>query len=138
MPMKKILFLLSLVIVTLAPIKNTFAEEILPQPDNKFLQKMMPPKPDWVKLLKLDDVQKEQFKAIQAESQPQIQAIIQQIATLRQQMDNIRADDEKKLQSILNENQQVKFNKIKTRMAKQHRKPQPREERKKRFKMGEM
>ena len=136
--MNKILFLLSLAIVTLAPIKNTFAEEILPQTDNKFLQKMMPPKPDWVKLLKLDDMQKEQFKAIQAESRPQIEAIRQQIATLHQQIDNIRVDDEKKLQAILNESQQAKFNKIKARMAKQHRKPQQREERKKRFKMGEM
>lgn len=131
--MKKFLFVL--VFALLLPLKIIYAEEKLPQPDGQFMQR---PQQNWEKVLKLDDTQKAQFEAIKAESRPQVQAIMQQIATLRQQLDNIRADDEKKLQAILNESQQAKFNKIKARSAKQHKRPQPREERRKRFKMGEI
>ena len=137
--MKRILFILAMTTIMVSSISTTLAKENLPPPnDNKFSQKLHDPRQDWAKLLKLDDAQKAQFDAIQSASRPQIEAIRQQIATLQQQIDNIRADDEKKLQAILTENQQIKFDKIKARIAKRHKRPQSREERKKRFKMGEM
>ena len=92
---------------------------------------------DWGKKLKLNDEQKRQLDAIYAESQPQIEALKEQMKTLRQQMDNIRADDEKKIRAILDEKQAAKFDKIQERKAKQNRQMQPRVERRNRFKMRE-
>lgn len=92
---------------------------------------------DWVKKLKLTDMQKAQLDAIYAESRPQIETLKQQMITLRQQMANIRAEDEKKIRAILDEKQAAKFDKIQARFTKQNRAPQPRHERRQRFKMRE-
>ena len=92
---------------------------------------------DWAQKLKLSEVQKTQLQAIYAESRPQLDAIKQQMATLRQQMENIRAADEKKIRAILDEKQAAKFDKMQVRFAKQNRPPQPRDERRHRFKMRE-
>lgn len=90
---------------------------------------------DWVKKLQLNDEQKAAYNAIRQESEPQMQALRQQISTLRQQMENIYADNNKKLRAILDEKQAAKFDKIQARIAKQNRQPQPRAERQNRFKM---
>ena len=138
--MKKILCL-SLAVVALAAAAlmpaNAEQTENLPPVNKKFFPEMKQPQPNWTKMLKLDEQQQAQLETIRAESQPQIQAIMQQIETLHQQMANIRSDDEQKLRAILNEKQLAKFEKLKTREAKHHRKPQPRAERSQRFKRGE-
>lgn len=90
---------------------------------------------DWSKKLKLNDEQKKQLEAIYTASQPQKNALREQMKTLHQQMDNIRAAEEEKIRAILDEKQAAKFAKIQERMQKQNRRPQPRNERRNRFKM---
>lgn len=103
----------------------------------KYFPEMRQKSPDWARQLKLSDEQKKQLDAIYAESRPQIQAIMQQIETLHQQMQNIRQADEQKIRTILSEKQLAKFEKIQGRMNKNKRLPQPRSERSLRFKMPE-
>lgn len=134
--MKKILLVALLICLPLVCFAADKISEA-PQHNKKFFPEMRQPKPDWAKLLKLDDAQKEQFEAIKAKSRPQTEALMTQIETLHRQMAEIRTEDEKQLRAILNEKQLAKFDKFKAREAKQHRRPQPREERRRRFKMGE-
>lgn len=90
---------------------------------------------DWSKKLKLNNEQKKQLAAIYAASQPQKNALQEQIADLRRQMDNIYTEDEIKIRAILDEKQMAKFDKIQKRIQKQKRRLQPRTEHHNRFKM---
>ena len=78
-----------------------------------------PEKPiDWKSELDLSVAQKAQVDEIYAQSRDKVKSLIQQIDSLHQEIAETRESDDLKIRTLLNEKQQIKFDKIKARIQK--------------------
>ena len=73
---------------------------------------------NWSKELDLSKEQKVQLKEIYDQSHEKIKSLMQQIDTLHREIANIHKEDDAKVRMLLNEKQQIKFDKIQARKNK--------------------
>lgn len=73
---------------------------------------------NWSKELNLSKEQKVQLKEIYDQSHEKIKSLMQQIDTLHREIANIHKEDDAKVRMLLNEKQQIKFDKIQARKNK--------------------
>lgn len=73
---------------------------------------------NWSKELDLNKAQQDKVKEIYAQSHEKIKSLMQQIDTLHREIANIRQNDDEQIRTLLNEKQQVKFDKVQARLNK--------------------
>lgn len=73
---------------------------------------------NWSKELDLNKAQQAKVKEIYAQSHEKIKSLMQQIDTLHREIANIRQNDDEQIRTLLNEKQQVKFDKVQARLNK--------------------
>lgn len=73
---------------------------------------------NWNKELDLSKEQQAQVKEIYNQSHEKIKSLMTQIDTLHREIANIHKEDEAKIRTLLNEKQQIKFDKVQMRMNK--------------------
>lgn len=73
---------------------------------------------NWSKELDLNKAQQAKVKKIYAQSHEKIKSLMQQIDTLHREIANIRQNDDEQIRTLLNEKQQVKFDKVQARLNK--------------------
>ncbi len=73
---------------------------------------------NWSKELDLSKEQKVQLKEIYDQSHEKIKSLMQQIDTLHREIANIHKEDDAKVRMLLNEKQQIKFDKVQARKNK--------------------
>lgn len=71
---------------------------------------------NWKKELDLNKEQQAQVKEIYNQSHDKIKSLMTQIDTLHQEIANVRQEDEAKIRTLLNEKQQIKFDKLQMRL----------------------
>ena len=75
---------------------------------------------NWSEELKLNKEQKAQVAEIYNQSHEKIKSMMEQIDVLHHEIANVRNEDDDKIRALLDEKQQVKFDKIKVRMNKKN------------------
>lgn len=73
---------------------------------------------NWSKELDLNKAQQAKVKEIYTKSHEKIKSLMQQIDTLHREIANIRQNDDEQIRTLLNEKQQVKFDKVQARLNK--------------------
>ena len=73
---------------------------------------------NWSKELDLNKAQQAKVKEIYTQSHEKIKSLMQQIDTLHREIANIRQNDDEQIRTLLNEKQQVKFDKVQARLNK--------------------
>lgn len=73
---------------------------------------------NWSKELDLNKAQQAKVKEIYSQSHEKIKSLMQQIDTLHREIANIRQNDDEQIRTLLNEKQQVKFDKVQARLNK--------------------
>lgn len=71
---------------------------------------------NWNKELDLNKNQQAQVKEIYNQSHDKIKSLMAQIDTLHREIVNVRQEDEAKIRALLNEKQQIKFDKLQMRL----------------------
>ncbi len=97
----------------------------------KFFPELKHQKVDWAKKLKMSEAQKEELQKIYAESKMETLELMQQIETAHQKLKELRDEENKKIRKILDEKQQVKFDRYKKLMAKYEGQPKPKKDKEK-------
>ena len=73
---------------------------------------------NWSKELDLNKAQQAKVKEIYTQSHEKIKSLMQQIDTMHREIANIRQNDDEQIRTLLNEKQQVKFDKVQARLNK--------------------